>query len=88
MPDHQGVTIGGGPGGLAQADRPARAHLVFDEHRVPDLRGKLLRHQARDHVGRRSGTVRDDDPKGLIRVGLAPRGRADRKYRGEQDKTA
>ena len=78
MSDDQRIAIRHGFGCLAHTDRPARPYLVFNQYRLAECDGKPLRDQTRDHVRRRTGTMGNNHPQRLVRIGLALRGRTDR----------
>src|SRR5262249_13189274 len=47
---------------LAAADAAAAADAVFDDERLAQVLGELLRHQPRDGIGAAAGGERNDEP--------------------------
>src|SRR5581483_4363542 len=63
------------------------ADAVLDHDRAPARVGHLLRHHAREHVGRAAGRGADDDPHGPGRVALSECERRDESEREGGDRT-
>jgi len=65
--EHEGGAVGRRAGDLQPADGAARAGLVVDHHRLPELLAELLGHDAREDVAGAAGREGDDDLDRLVR---------------------
>ena len=85
--DQQRAAVGRRVCRVAGADRAAGAAQILDEELSTEMLLKLLRYQARDHVGRPARRIGADDPDLLARIVLRMAAAGNEQRRQQRDKT-